>query len=183
MRFSPLVKPAIRLLRVSDLRAAGQHIERHARESGRGPDIVFAPFQELDREAYEESRHESWRRALDVPGWERCFGAFEGDRIVAHADLTGGSLYSTLHRARLGIGVERSYRGQGTGSALLSAVLDWARSEEALSWVDLSVFAHNERALGLYERFGFTRIGCVPDAYRMDTLHIDDIQMTLALTR
>ena len=46
----------IRLLRVSDLRAAGQHIERHAHESGRGPDIVFAPFLEIDRHAYEDTR-------------------------------------------------------------------------------------------------------------------------------
>jgi RimJ/RimL family protein N-acetyltransferase len=175
------VKLAIRLLRISELRAAGQHIERHAQESGRGSDIVFAPFHDLDREAYEESRHESWRRGVDVPGWERCFGAFDADRMVAHVDLTGGNLYSSLHRARLGIGVERAYRGQGTGSALLSAVLAWARKERALAWIDLSVFAHNERALRLYERFGFTQLGRIKDAYRMGDLSIDDVLMTLPL--
>lgn len=175
------MKLAIRLLRISELRAAGQHIERHAQESGRGSDLVFAPFYDLDREAYEESRHESWRRGVDMPGWERCFGAFDDERIVGHVDLTGGSLYSSLHRARLGIGVERAYRGQGTGSALLTAVLAWACKERALAWVDLSVFAHNERALSLYERFGFTQIGRTKDAYRMDELSIDDIMMTLPL--
>src|SRR3954451_22496534 len=96
LRFSLPVKLAIRLLRISELRAAGQHIERHAQESGRGSDIVFAPFHDLDREAYEEARHESWRRATDVPGWERCFGAFDEERMVAHVDLTGGTLYSSL---------------------------------------------------------------------------------------
>lgn len=181
MGFSQPVKLAIRLLRINELRAAGQHIERHAQESGRGSDIVFAPFHDLDREAYEESRHESWRRSTDAPGWERCFGAFDDERMVAHVDLTGGTLYSSLHRARLGIGVERAYRGQGTGSALLTAVLTWARKERALSWVDLSVFAHNEGALRLYERFGFQQIGRVQDAYRMDEQRIDDILMTLRL--
>jgi RimJ/RimL family protein N-acetyltransferase len=175
------VKPLMRLLRVSDLRAAGQHIERHAHESGRGPDIVFAPFLDLDRHAYEDAREETWRRATDAPGWERCFGAFEGERIIGHVDLTGCGLYSALHRARLGIGVERGYRGQGLGSALLVLALNWARDERNLSWIDLSVFAHNERALRLYERHGFKHIGRTVDAYRLADTSIDDVHMTLDL--
>lgn len=173
--------PTIRLLRVSDLRAAGKHIERHALESGRGPDIVFAPFADLDREAYEELREESWRRPTDVPGWERCFGAFMEERVVGHVDLTGGSLYSSLHRARLGIGVEREFRGQGVGNALIAAALTWARRERKLGWIDLSVFAHNQRALRLYERLGFRETGRTADAYRVGDLRIDDVHMVLAL--
>jgi RimJ/RimL family protein N-acetyltransferase len=171
----------LRLLRMADLRAAGRHIERHAYESGRAGDIVFAPFTELDREAYEETRQETWRRPIDVPGWERCFGAFDGERIVGHVDLTGTTLYSSLHRARLGIGVEREHRGRGTGTALLELALSWARTELALIWVDLSVFAHNTRALRLYERLGFREIGRTDDAYRLGTLHIDDVHMSLQL--
>lgn len=171
----------LRLLRLADLRAAGRHIERHAYESGRGGDLVFAPFTELDREAYEEARQESWRRPIDVPGWERCFGAFEGERIVGHVDLTGTSLYSSLHRARLGIGVEREQRGRGTGTALLELALAWARAEPSLVWIDLSVFAHNTRALQLYQRIGFRETGRTEDAYRLEALRIDDIHMTLRL--
>lgn len=171
----------VRLLRVVDVRAAGKHIERHAQESGRGHDIVFAPFADLDRDAYEEARQESWRRATDVPGWERCFGAFEGERLIGHVDLTGGSLYSSLHRARLGIGVEREFRGRGIGSALIDAALSWARRDSRLSWIDLSVFAHNERALRLYERLGFVETGRTKDAYRVGEIRIDDVHMVLAL--
>ena len=171
----------IRLLRVSDVRAAGKHIERHALESGRGSDIVFAPFADLDRDAYEELREESWRRATDVPGWERCFGAFVEERVVGHVDLTGGSLYSSLHRARLGIGVEREFRGQGVGSALIAAALAWARRARKLRWIELSVFAHNQGALRLYERLGFSEIGRTPDAYRVGEHHIDDVHMALSL--
>ncbi|HEX6239937.1 MAG TPA: GNAT family N-acetyltransferase [Polyangiales bacterium] len=171
----------LRLLRLADLRAAGKHIERHAFESGRGGDPVFAPFTELDRDAYEETRQDTWRRPTDVPGWERCFGAFDGDRIVGHVDLTGPGLYSALHRARLGIGVERDQRGRGTGGALLSLALSWARTELNLVWIDLSVFGHNTRARSLYERHGFVQIGRTEDAYRLGALHIDDIHMSLRL--
>lgn len=172
---------SIRLLRLSDLRAAARHIERHAFESGRGGDLIFAPFTELDRDAYEEARQESWRRPTDVPGWERCFGAFEKDRIVGHVDLTGSPLYSSLHRARLGIGVEREHRGRGIGSALLRASIAWARAEKGLIWIDLSVFAHNQRAARLYERHGFRQTGRTDDAYRIGTTSIDDIHMVLRL--
>ncbi len=114
-----------------------------------------------------------------MPGWERCWGYFEGDRIVGHIDLTGASLYSGLHRARLGIGVERAYRGQGRGSELLSVVLAWARREPELSWIDLSVFAHNVRAQQLYARHGFREVGRTLDAYRLSGLRIDDVHMVL----
>ena len=173
------VNATIRMLRTSDLRAAGQHIERHAAESGRDGDLVFAPFTEFDRDAYEASRFESWRRPVDLPGWERCWGAVLHDRVVGHLDLTGGHLYSALHRARLGIGVERSQRGQGTGTALLHAAIRWALAERELRWVDLSVFAHNERAQRLYKAFGFVETGRTPDAYRLGKQSIEDVHMVL----
>jgi RimJ/RimL family protein N-acetyltransferase len=173
------VTASIRLLRTTDLRAAGQHIERHAAESGRDGDIVFAPFSDFDREAYEASRYESWRRALDLPGWERCWAAIVNDRVVGHLDLTGGHLYSALHRARLGIGVERAHRARGLGTTLLQAAIRWARTERDLHWIDLSVFAHNERAQLLYQCFGFREVGRTQDAYRVGRLSIDDVHMTL----
>lgn len=179
MRFCCQVNAVIRLLRTADLRAAGQHIERHAGESGRDGDIVFAPFSEFDREAYEASRYESWRRAVDLPGWERCWGAMVNDRMIAHLDLTGGHLYSALHRCRLGIGVERAHRSSGIGTALLHAAIRWATTERDLYWVDLSVFAHNERARRLYRGLGFVEVGHTVDAYRVGKHVIDDVHMTL----
>jgi len=171
----------IRLLTPLDIRAASRHVERHAQESGRGGDAIFAPFLEFDRETYELGRGESWRRGLDMPGWERCWGAFDQERVVGHVDLTGGTLYASLHRTRLGIGVERVYRGTGTGTALLEVALAWARAEAQLTWVDLSVFAHNLRAQTLYERYGFRECGRVPDAYRIKGTRIDDVHMSLSV--
>ena len=177
------VKSPVRLLRASDVHLAARHVERHAAESGRGGDPLFAPFSEFDHEAYEETRSESWRRPIDAPGWERCWAVFEDDRVVGHLDLTGGALYSQLHRARLGIGVERPYRGKGLGALLLDTALHWARLSEELDFIDLSVFAHNERALRLYTRLGFVEIGRIRDAYRLNGESIDDVLMTLALRR
>jgi ribosomal protein S18 acetylase RimI-like enzyme len=173
------VAAAIRLLEPSDLRAAGRHIARHASESGRDGDILFAPFSQFDRDAYEATRYASWRRVIEEPGWERCWGAFDGDTMVGHVDLTGGLLYSALHRARLGIGVERRHRRVGIGRALLDAALAWARAQTIIRWVDLSVFAHNEYARKLYLAYGFREVGMTADAYRIQGRSVDDVHMVL----
>jgi RimJ/RimL family protein N-acetyltransferase len=179
LRFLLLVTLPVRLVRNSELRLVAAHIERHARESGRGDDPVFAPFTEFDAQAFEETRYDSWRRAVDMPGWERCWAYFDGDRVVGHLDLSGAALYSGLHRARLGIGVERAFRGRGIGSALLTTVIQWSRRERDLIWLDLSVFAHNVRALRLYEQHGFREVGRTPDAYRLNSQSIEDVHMSL----
>ena len=101
--------------------------------------------------------------------------------VIGHIDLTGGSLYSALHRARLGIGIERRYRRLGFGRALMDAALDWARGQPTVRWVDLSVFAHNDYARKLYLAYGFREVGVTLDAYRIQGRSIDDVHMSLAV--
>ncbi len=50
--------------------------------------------------------------------------------------------------------VEQDYRGKGTGSALLSKVLDWFKNKN-IKYVELSVLAKNEKAKKFYEKHGF----------------------------
>src|SRR5262245_52216688 len=54
--------------------------------------------------------------------------------------------------------VARDWRGQGVGTALLSAAIDWAR-ENGLHKLSLSVFPHNSVAISLYRKFGFEQEG------------------------
>jgi [ribosomal protein S18]-alanine N-acetyltransferase len=58
----------------------------------------------------------------------------------------------------LTIAVREAYRGDGIGSALLSALLTAAR-ERGCTEVFLEVRADNPRAHGLYQRRGFEEIG------------------------
>jgi GNAT superfamily N-acetyltransferase len=168
------------MLRSGDLRTVSAHMARHAEESGRGGDPIFAPFEDFDREAYEDKHRTSLRTPSDEPGWERLWGAFEGEHMVGHVNLCGGSLYSMLHRARLGLGVERAHRRKGLGEALMREAIAWARTE-GLAWVDLGVFVHNAPARALYEKLGFREVGLTRDAFRVRDTSIDDIAMTLAL--
>ena len=123
-----------------------------------------------------------WQRQPGELGWQRWFLALgpEG-RAIGHVELAGASLASALHRCRLGIGVERGYRGQGLGRRLMQHAIAFAAAQPSLSWVDLRVFVHNDRARALYRSLGFQELGLVPDQFRVAGASIDDVRMTLAL--
>jgi GNAT superfamily N-acetyltransferase len=167
----------------ADLPALVAHIGRHSRESGRDGDLIFRPRTSdapIDEAATIERHRAGWTQPLDEPYWLRTWGVFQGHAIRGHLDLHGGRLASESHRALLGMGVERGWRGRGHGRALLAAAIAWARGAE-LAWIDLGVFAHNQRARALYAAVGFIEIGVTRDRFRVDGTAIDDIAMALAL--
>jgi ribosomal-protein-alanine acetyltransferase len=74
------------------------------------------------------------------------------------------------------LAVERGSRGRGIGSALLEALVEWAR-ESGFRTLHLEVRAGNRPALGLYRRFGFAQAGIRPGYYQ------DNGEDALLLTR
>jgi ribosomal protein S18 acetylase RimI-like enzyme len=167
----------------ADLPALVAHIGRHSRESGTGGDLIFRPRTSdapIDEAATIERHQAGWAVPLDEPYWLRTWGVFDGAAIRGHLDLHGGRLASESHRALLGMGVERGWRGRGHGKALLAAAIAWARDRE-LAWIDLGVFAHNHRARALYAAVGFVEVGITRDRFRVDDTAIDDVAMALAL--
>lgn len=173
----------IELLGEAQLPALLAHFRRHAAESGRDGDLVFRPrsateeFEELE---VAERQRVAWTRSLVEPLWLRTWALVEGDALIGHLDLDGGRLPAELHRATLGMGVERHARNRGHGRALLETAIAWAR-RHGLAWLDLGVFAHNAPARALYRKHGFVEIGTSRDRFRVDGVSIDDVSMVLAL--
>jgi len=56
-------------------------------------------------------------------------------------------------------------RGHGVGTALVEAVIAWAKTRP-LHKLTLGVFPHNEAAIGLYRKFGFVEEGRHPKHIR-----------------
>ena len=69
----------------------------------------------------------------------------------------------------LNITVAPAYQRQGHGRLLLDALHLWAQQQQA-QWIWLEVRAGNARALQVYERYGYKRVG-VRKAYYPDQLH------------
>jgi len=88
----------------------------------------------------------------------------------------------TKHRGRLGISVRKKYWGIGIGSLLLREILSFAK-KDGIEQVELGVYSDNLRAQKLYERFGFTEWGRLPNAYKLkDGGYRDEINMVLRFT-
>jgi ribosomal protein S18 acetylase RimI-like enzyme len=66
----------------------------------------------------------------------------------------------------LAIAVVPNARGRGVGAKLLDALLDRARAE-GYDAISLSVDRNNAGAIGLYERYGFERVGEEDDSVTM----------------
>jgi GNAT superfamily N-acetyltransferase len=76
--------------------------------------------------------------------------------------------------------VTESNAGSGVGRKLLGAALARARELPGITKVNLTVAAHNARAVGLYESEGFRSIAREEDAFR-DPAPRAELTMTLRL--
>ncbi len=78
----------------------------------------------------------------------------------AHIDDTvEPGLFVEDRMVTIGLGMRPDLTGQGLGLAFVNAGLAFARKEFAPKRFRLYVFAWNERAIRVYERAGFQRIG------------------------
>lgn len=174
----------IRLAQLADAEAYADHIVRHAAESGRDGMPYFALTRTVDRANVVVSACERWERSLTEPLWGRTFFLMDPDkrRIVGHLELRGGRVPAEMHRATLGMGIERAYTAQGHGGRMIIAAADWARKSPRLSWIDLGVFENNEPARKLYRKMGFFECGIRTDAFHVDDgVRVTDISMSLKL--
>lgn len=62
------------------------------------------------------------------------------------------------HKARFGISIHDDYQNMGLGHILTEYMLEIAKSS-GIKKIELSVVAHNLRAIHLYEKFGFKKEG------------------------
>jgi RimJ/RimL family protein N-acetyltransferase len=106
---------------------------------------------------------------------ERSDGIVIGRLSVARDQHPASS-----HVADLGLMVAQGARGQGIGTALLHAAVDWAR-EAGIRKLELHVFPWNEPAMRLYEKFGFEREGYRKRHYHRDGEDVDAVLMALSV--
>lgn len=121
---------------------------------------------------------EVWRKRL----------ASDNERVVQLVALHQGSVIGNIgleqfsrirrsHAGSLGMGVATAWQGKGVGSKLLATALDIADNWMNLQRMELSVYADNEAAIGLYRKFGFETEGLFRDYAVRDGLLVDTLSM------
>ena len=103
-----------------------------------------------------------------------------GDQPAGDLELAGGSFRRSRATAYLVIGVRADAAGLGIGTGLLRHAMDWAAAH-GLHRLELTVMAHNTRAVRLYERMGFSVEGRRSECLLVDGQFIDELTMAVIL--
>lgn len=88
------------------------------------------------------------------PGKHRFVAEVDGE-VAGAGTLTRRMRPRLQHTGRLGMYVAHRFWGKGVGSALMAHLLEIADNWLGLLRVQLEVFAENETAVHLYQKFGF----------------------------
>lgn len=120
--------------------------------------------------------------ARGTGGEDVVFGAWDDDgTLVGVAGMRRGTSLKTRHLGGVwGMYVAPEARGRGVGHALVSAIIQHARSL-GMERLVLGVEATNQPARALYHALGFVTYGIEPQAYRLNGEYWDSELMTLAL--
>jgi putative acetyltransferase len=82
--------------------------------------------------------------------------AEEHGHVIASCGLhPAGASLRRRHVMTLGISVAKEAQGRGVGSTLMAAMCDYADRWAGVLRLELTVYADNAPAIGLYRKFGF----------------------------
>lgn len=98
--------------------------------------------------------------------------------VIGTIGLTVKSNPRMRHSADIGLMVHKDYQNKGVGSQLMAAVVDLADNWLMLIRLELTAFVDNERAIGLYRKFGFVDEGIRKMAAIRNGCYVDEIAMS-----
>ena len=138
---------------------------RHLRITAAETEFILSSAREAGDSVTEQSR--LLRRRSDMRG-AVTLCAFCGGVLAGIATVSPyNSQYRTAHRGTMSIALKKAWWGKGIAGILMRQVIDFARSC-GYRQLELGVDEQNERAIGLYEHFGFVRCGRIDGALRHD---------------
>jgi|HubBroStandDraft_1064217.scaffolds.fasta_scaffold112638_2 putative acetyltransferase len=104
-------------------------------------------------------------------------GAVIEGKLIGTIGLDRPTALRRAHVGSFGMCVHDAYQGRGVGSALLAALLDLTDKWLNIRRMELTVYADNARAIGLYEKHGFVREGLCRDFAYRDGAYVDALAM------
>lgn len=137
-------------------------------------DHTFVDYPVKQEEDYLEKQIQTGSILLSV--WKE-------DELLGVGDLRVPGEEKISHTADLSVAVKQDYWGLGLGTALIRELIVRAARCGKPEQIRLGVRADNERALALYQKFGFEKAGLYPNQFRTENGYADEILMTYAVTQ
>jgi RimJ/RimL family protein N-acetyltransferase len=91
------------------------------------------------------------------------------------AHIVRGKFEKNRHVGSLGITILKDFRRIGIGTAMMVRLIEWAKKQEDLEKISLTVFSTNKAAINLYGKFGFKIEGKSKKQYKIDGKYVDEI--------
>lgn len=155
---------------------AGPFLELKLALDGETGFMMLEPGERLET-VEEVARHlaEVGRRANST-----ILLAEEAGRLLGYVEAEGGAYRRNRHAAYVVIGVRQAAAGRGIGTALLHDLDAWA-ADHAVHRLELTVMAHNERAIGLYRRCGYELEGTRRHSLRVGGRYVNELALARLL--
>jgi RimJ/RimL family protein N-acetyltransferase len=113
---------------------------------------------------------------------QMIFVAEQETQLVGFLSAYGGNYHRNRHCAYIVTGIRQSFAGQGIGTQLFERLEEWA-IERQLHRLELTVMAHNERAIHLYQKMGFKTEGVKEDSLWVNDRYVDEFYMAKILPK
>ena len=125
-----------------------------------------------------EEQEAAWLQTnLDDP-YKIVIVAEANSQIIGMLDFHNGGRKRISHVGEFGISVNKAWRDQGIGRALLSALILWTQQQPTIEKVCLEVFVTNTRAIALYQALGFQEEGRLVKEIKLSPgIYVDTLRM------
>ena len=102
------------------------------------------------------------------------------DNVIGVCDIWKEREPRQRHVGILGVSLLSEYRDEGIGGELMKFLIQQGK-DMGLRLLRLTCFANNPRALHVYEKLGFLRVGILPKAIAYKNGYVDQVIMYLPL--
>jgi ribosomal protein S18 acetylase RimI-like enzyme len=145
--------------------------------------IIIDFYRQLDKEseflAFDEDELnpeiEEFSKYLDKLNQSKTtkiFLAKSKDKLIGMCKMSGHKSKKTIHNCELSLYVLEDYSNKGLGTLLLDYSINYARITQAIKNIYLEVREDNKYAIKLYEKYGFKKVGVMPDKIKSDEKYI-----------
>lgn len=113
-------------------------------------------------------------------GLTRHYAVLVNGAYAGNCEIERPKEYRQQHVGVLGISLRKKYRGEGIGKELIHMLIEEGK-DMGLRLLKLTCFENNPKALCLYEKFRFKRIGVIPGSIAYKGSYVGEAVMYLPL--
>ncbi len=139
-------------------------------------------FVELSGPPPKEAEEKKWFETMlkDVENRDAIYvHAYTNNRFIGNGRVLKGK-YRHSHVGHMGISLVPEFREEGIGTELMQTLIKQA-PDIGIRVLELSCFENNSRALHVYEKLGFIKIGTMPAAIAWKGGYVGEVKMYMPL--